>query len=97
MLTAAAIAVLLFITWLSTDKVVYQGEAHAMPNDMRHYSQRTRTVFIVLGEKLPGHEILIGEVSLEQAQEIAEDQPAATVDVTVKKRAFQKPRVTNID
>ena len=77
-------------------RVVYKGLAHAMPNVMPHYSQTTRTVFVVFGDELPDDPILVAEVSLQKAAAIAAAKPAAPVQVIVKQRGNGKPYVASL-
>ena len=77
-------------------KVIYEGEAHAMPNEMPHYSKTTRTVFIVFGDQLPEHPILVADVSLEKAAAIAKASPVAPVHVVVKQRGRRQPYVASV-
>jgi hypothetical protein len=99
-IVAAALAfaaLILLVLWLASDRTVYKGHAQAMPNKMPHYSKTTRTVFILVGDKVPGCETMVAEVPLSTAASIAAAGPMAPVQVTIKQRVFGKPRVTCVN
>ncbi|MBI4532471.1 MAG: hypothetical protein HY711_00880 [Candidatus Melainabacteria bacterium] len=91
-------AALLAIWWLN-DKTVYVGQASAVSNKMKHYSQDSRTLFIMLDNKLPNprHNLLVATVPISLAQHItALNAPTVPVRVTVRQRWGCEPRVTAV-
>lgn len=95
LIVAVGLIALLYAPAFKT-RVVYAGLAHATPNVMPHYSQTTRTVFVVFGDELPDNPILIAEVSLQKASAIAAAQPAAPVQVVVKQRGKGQPYIASL-
>jgi hypothetical protein len=86
------------IAWLSTDRLLYDGVAHATWNNMAHYSKSTRTVFVVVDPKaVPlDNPIMVAEVSLAASERIRASGAAHPVQVTIMQRMFEKPRIASL-
>ena len=93
---ALVCAVAVFLAWLSTDKVVYQGLASVIANNFKHYSKTHRTLTVVPFQPIDGDAVpIITSVPVKEAEAIARSVMTFR-DVTVKRRAFGELRVTEI-
>ena len=91
------IAAGLVVLW-ATDRLLYEGLAHATWNNMHHASRNSRTVFVVVDSmRVPvENPILVAEVSLEAEAKIRRSLVAHPVQITIMQRMFGKPRITSL-
>lgn len=90
---AAVLGIALLAIWFFSDKVVYKGQASVMPNNMKHYSATHRTVFVVPNQTIPGADIFIHTVNKSVSDALG---MLNFRQVEIRRRLFQKPRVTKI-
>lgn len=94
-ITLANISVIsLNVWWFLTDQIVYQGNANITRTCFHHYSRTNRAVFVTPYKSIPGSEILVASVPTSMFMKLTHGLNERRV--TVKRRLFQKPRVTEI-